>query len=311
MNISSKVPCNYNSHTILEYLAKRFTYLSKDEWLVRIGEGRLQLNQIIVIKPEIICKTDDLITYDMPSFKEPPADLNYSIVYEDEWILGINKPGNLLVHHKGRSFKSNLIYQLRNVHKPVYPDSGIVNRLDRETSGIVLVSKKKEYLSELHKLFSTKSIEKNYYAIVHGYPSLSSGVISFPIGKKTGSEIKYRFCINGENAKDSVTNYKIIKPIGKNYTLVELIPKTGRTHQLRVHMDALGHTILGDKLYSMNDEQFIKWRNNPDNYKDTLKFPRQALHCFALNFIHPFDKKECRIEASIPDDMKSFIAQNS
>ena len=136
MIISSRVPQTYNGFSILDYLTERFNYLSKEQWLNRITEGKVFCNDISCSVDTIIV-TDDVVAYDMPEFTEPPADLSYSIVYEDDWLLGVDKPGNLLVHHRGKSFKSNLIYHLRYLHDPPFEKAGIVNRLDRETSGVI------------------------------------------------------------------------------------------------------------------------------------------------------------------------------
>ena len=306
MIVSSRVPPEYNGFTILNYLAERFTYFSKEQWQKRISEGRvLYDNKLSTIG--IIIKTADVISYNMPEFDEPPADLNYTIAYEDDWLLGINKPGNLLVHHQGKSFKSNLIYCLRYIHKPPFENAGIVNRLDRETSGIVIVAKDRESLIAMNKLVAGRKVEKEYLAIVYGTPAQKSGIVDAPIGRVINSKVGYRFGVNGEKGKAAVTRYETIQSIGEKYSLLRLFPQTGRTHQLRVHMAAIGHGIVGDKLYGMNDEEFINWRGNPDSFKGKMVLNRQALHCSRMSFIHPYYEKECTISAPLPDDMKKFI----
>ncbi len=306
MIISSRVPPEHNGFTILNYLADRFTYLSKEQWQKRISEGRVFCNH----KPSngyIILKTDDVISYDMPEFVEPPADLNYTIVYEDNWLLGINKPGNLLVHHRGKSFRSNLIYHLRYVHNPPFENAGIVNRLDRETSGIVIVAKDREALTAMNKLVAGRKVEKEYLGIVPGTPAPLSGTVDAPIGKVSNSKVGYRFGIKGEKAKTAITRYETIQGIGEKYSLLKLFPETGRTHQLRVHMAAIGHIIVGDKLYGMKDEEFINWRKNPDSFKGKMVLNRHALHCSRMSFTHPYTEKKCTISAPLPDDMMKFI----
>ncbi len=305
MIISSRVPPAYAKFTVLEYLVSRFTYLTKEEWQIRISEGRIKRDETSLKEDDII-QANETIAYDMPDFVEPPADLHYKIVFEDEWLLGIDKPGNLLVHHKGRSFKSNLIYQLRYVHQPPYPTADIVNRLDRETSGIVVVAKDKETLSALNRLFAKGEVTKEYVAIVEGSLQPASGTIDKPIGKVSGGKISYRFGIDGEKPKSALTKYETLDQL-QEYSLVRLFPKTGRTHQLRVHMHALGCTILGDKLYGMSDDDYIAWQQNPELFKDRLTFSRCALHCARVAFIHPITKSPCTIEASVPKDMQSFI----
>lgn len=305
MIITSKVPANFRNLSLIEYLSKRFTYLSHEEWLLRISESRVKINDIIADVNKIVV-TDDVLSYDMPDFKEPEADLNYSIVYEDEWILAVNKPGNLLVHHQGRSFKSNLIYQLRYVHEPKYDDADIINRLDRETSGLVLVSKSKDALKKFTALFKNRSIKKEYVAIVNGMLEHETGVIDKPIGKDINSKIRSKQIVEGEKSKDAFTSFEVLER-SNNYSLIKLYPKTGRTHQLRVHMLYLGYPIVGDKFYSVDEDTFFKWCKKKEDHERVFGLNRQALHCSALSFIHPFTNKELTITANIPDDMMMLI----
>ncbi len=308
MIISSSVPQAYNGFSIPDYLTGRFTYLSKEEWLKRITEGRVYCNDI-PSGVDTIIEADDVIAYDMPEFTEPPADLSYSIVHEDEWLLGINKPGNLLVHHRGKSFKSNLIYHIRYVHNPPFEKAGIVNRLDRETSGVVIVAKNREALVAMNRVLASRKVVKEYRAIVKGSPKPDSGTIDMPIGRVSNSKVGYRYGVNGEKAKNAVTGYETLQRIGESYSLLRLVPETGRTHQLRVHMAATGHVIVGDKLYGMEDDEFIEWRRDPDNFKGKLVFHRQALHCFRMSFIHPYTEKECTISAPLPEDMQQLMQE--
>jgi RluA family pseudouridine synthase len=306
MIISSKVPPEYNGFSVIDYLTSRFTYLTNKKWQRRIAEGRIRCNNSQADSVKQV-KTGDIISYDMPEFDEPPADLSYTIVYEDEWILGINKPGNLLVHHQGKSFKSNLIYQLRHVRKPAYKNAGIVNRLDRETSGIVIVAKDRAPLIEMSKLFAKRKIKKEYLAIVHGIPEPPSSTIDLRIGRVRDSKIHYRYGIDGEKPKNAITRYETVSTGKNRFALVRLHPETGRTHQLRVHMHTIGHTIVGDKLYGMTDDEFISWRENPDAFNKKMIFQRLALHCLSLTFKHPLNNKKCKITAAIPKDMKTFL----
>lgn len=308
MIISSKVPKKFENVTVHNYLSSRFTYLTEQQWQQRLTQRRVCLNDKQCIGNEVVA-FNDMISYDMPDFTEPPADLAYKIVYEDEWILGVNKPGNLLVHHNGKSFKSNLIYQLRYVHASGYASAGIVTRLDRETSGIVVVAKTKESLKKMNTLLKERKIFKEYIAIVYGKPQPSSGTISIPIGKKENSKITYRFCIHGKNAKQALTRYTTDCVIKDTYALLKLFPETGRTHQLRVHLQSIGHTIVGDKLYGMTDDDYLNWRQNPDNPENlkNLDFNRQALHCSKIVFTHPFTNTTCKITASFPEDIESFL----
>lgn len=305
MIITSKVPANFRNLSLIDYLSKRFTYLSREEWLLRIGEDRVKINDIVSDKNRIVA-TDDSLAYDMPDFKEPDADLNYKIVYEDDWILGINKPGNLLVHHQGHNFKSNLIYQLRYVHDPLYPDTDIINRLDRETSGLVLVSKSKDALKAFNKLFKEHRIEKEYLAVVHGDLGSLEGNIDTPLGKDKDARIKSKHKVDKVNGKDAYTHYEVVEKV-RNFSILKLLPKTGRTHQLRVHLQSIGHPIVGDKFYSVDEDTFYKYIKEKDMHEEIFGMKRQALHCCGLEFVHPFTGALFKLRADIPEDIKELI----
>jgi 23S rRNA pseudouridine1911/1915/1917 synthase len=308
MIVSSKVPLHVRDRNIVDYLAERFSYLPVAGWHERVAEGRILRNNEVCAPGQNVSGGDS-ISYDMPEWLEPPADLRYGIVHEDPWLLGIDKSGNLPVHRSGKSFKSNLIYQLRYVHEPAFPDAQIVNRLDRETSGVVLVAKEAATCARLHADFRERRVGKEYYAIVHGAPSPSAGTFDAPIGRAVNSAVTYRFCINGHAAKEAITRYECVRTIGRGFALLKLYPKTGRTHQIRVHCAAAGHGIVGDKLYGLSDEEFLRWRADPGLFVGRFLFHRQALHCAAMTFNHPSDKTECRIRAAMPEEMATLIAR--
>ena len=217
--------------------------------------------------PDTIVTQGDIITYHMPD-DGPPPPLEYTVLYEDEWLLAVNKPGNLLVHAKGRYVRENLIYQLRTYHDPPLPHVNLINRLDKETSGVILLAKDKEMLREMSRQFAVGEVTKTYLAIVHGIPNPASGTISLPIGKVKQPGKGDHFGIDEVGGKTAVTHYETLKSC-KVYrrgrgergeegeleiSLLRLTPKTGRTHQLRVHTKALGHPIVGDKRYGVDDE---------------------------------------------------------
>ena len=259
------------------------------------------------ISSESITK-NDIVTYQPPSWVEPPADLNYSIIYEDQWFLGINKTGNLLVHRSGKSVRSNLMYQLRYEHEPCFKNSHSVNRLDREPSGVVLVAKDKKALRNMHQMWNSGEVKKRYVAVVDGVMKDEKGVIDLPISPMKDGLISYKQCVNKESGKDSVTHYSVLKQIGERQFLVELIPVTGRTHQIRVHLEAIGCPIIGDKLYGMSEYDYLQWRNHNEPTQSVASlFPRQALHCSSLEFYHPFTEKKCEITAELPKDMAALI----
>jgi len=305
MIFTSKVPLNAAPVTIADYLAGRFTYLDRDEWVEKIKSGRILLNDVRCTA-ESITRKGDMVSYIADNFDEPPADLNYRIIYEDQWFLGIDKPGNLLVHRAGKSFKNNLMFQLRHVHIPSYPDSHSAHRLDRETSGAVIVAKSAEARAAIQPQFSSGTIVKQYVAIVHGIPDKHEFTIDKPIGKEELSEVTYKFKVDS-SGKPAITRIEQVTPVGSSYSLLRIKPLTGRTHQIRIHLVSAGYPIVGDKLYGLSEREYLRWRDKPAEIPQTLLIDRHALHCAFIKFLHPFTNKECRIEAPMPSDIKALI----
>ncbi len=285
---------------LIDFLTERFKYLPPEGWLDRINEGLFTIGNEVCSADRVLLMKEILL-YNAPPFIEPYADLSYSIIFETDTFLAVNKPGNLLVHKKGSSITNNLIYQLRECHTPPFPQADIVNRLDRETSGVVLVSKEKSVLRELCDLFADRTIEKEYLAIVRGFLPHPQGTISLPLMPDPHGSIRSRQIVS-KLGKSAETEYEIISS-WDGYSLVRLYPKTGRTHQLRVHLASIGCPIVGDKLYGLSPEQYSQWRADPDSI--VLEFPRQALHCCAVRFT--FRDQHYEITAPMPEDMQKLI----
>lgn len=304
MEIRSTVPSNMKGLPLITYLEKRFTYLSRAQWLSRIAERRFFIDGLAA-SADAILKGGQVVLYNMPEHSEPPADLNYTIVFENEFFLAVNKPGNLLVHKSGRSIRSNLIYQLREVHEPSYRDAHIVNRLDRETSGLVLVAKCKKVLKMLNYLFQERLVQKEYHAIVDGIPSETSGDITGDICDNPATLIrsKHRVGPRGEG-KESLTAYELVRS-GPGHSLLKLWPRTGRVHQLRLHAASIGCPIIGDKLYNLPEEQYLLWQKDRTAV-EPFEVPRQMLHCNNLRFT--LWGESYNIDAPLPED---FLRQLS
>jgi len=214
----------------------------------------------------------------------------FNIVYEDQHCLVINKPPYVpsipsREHTKG-TLANGLIdyYEKHHIPSTVH----IVNRLDKDTSGLMLVAKHRF----AHSLFSTqqktKQIHRTYKAVVHGVLTLDKGTITAPIGRKIDSIIEREVCEDGQVA---VTHYEAIQRL-EDKTLVELVLETGRTHQIRVHMSSLGHPLCGDQLYGGNE----------------YEIKRQALHSSQLSFWHPLLENQLTFEAEMPEDMRELLS---
>ena len=220
-----------------------------------------------------------------------PLESNLNIIYEDNYLLAVNKPSNMPVHPSCNHFEDSL----SNIVKYYFDCIGlkrkirIVNRLDKDTSGIVIFAKN-EYIQEaLIQQMKNTTFKKEYLAILNGILEKNSDTISAPIARKENSIIER--CVNFETGDIAITHYDLIKTIDNKYSLVHFVLETGRTHQIRVHSAYIGHPILGDTLYGSS--------SNLIN--------RQALHAQKVSFIHPITKKSIILEAPLPEDMRIFF----
>lgn len=307
MLVSSKVTALFHKKSLLDYLAGRFTYQSREMWQARIVAGDVTCNGRAA-EPAQIVRQGDLVACDLPEPPLPDINLDYHIIYEDEWLLGVNKPGNLRSHGNGRFLQANLIYQLRHNHTPPYPEATLINRLDKDTSGVVLLARDGDTLREVQAQFANRTVEKKYLAVVEGIPKRAVQEIDLPIGRLPSAAGVYRFGITADG-KPAQTTMELIRPLPPNQALVRLTPKTGRTHQLRVHLAALGHSIVGDRLYSMTDVAFLAWcaDKTSKNTADNSPLPRQALHCAQTTIWHPQQKRPLTIAAPLPSDIQTFL----
>lgn len=248
--------------------------------------------------------------------------MNIPIVYEDKDLLVINKPAGLIVHGvRGKHFREGdqkeeetlvdwLLErhpEIKDVHDmtahagAINPEerAGIVHRLDRETSGIMVVPKTKEMFVYLKNLFQTREVQKTYLALVWGKVENRVGIIDKPIGIKDGTIKRTVHTKNARMIREAVTEYKVKKYLKilvdkteQDFTLVEVMPKTGRTHQIRVHMASIRHPIVGDHIYS---------GKRPD-----LGLKRQFLHAESIEFVKP-DGIKLKLSADLPEELKRII----
>jgi len=307
MKLKSKVPVIYDGWTLLDYVSARFTYLPKEEWQVRISENRHSRNDEILDENSIVYHLD-LVCYDMPEeyLDEPEANLDYKILIETKEFLVIDKPPNLMVHKHKTNIRNNLIFHLRENHEPQFPTADIVNRLDKNTSGIVLVSLNKEALSKLSRQFVDRTVKKTYFAVVVGMPNPLSGTICEPIGKIVEPTIKDidngRFCaVNLPNSKFAETRYETIKTID-GHSLVKVSPITGRTHQIRIHLAHIGTPIVADHAYGFLPNEYLNFCSEK-NIKPIIS-DRHLLHCSELEF--SFDGVNIRAVSPLPKEFTIF-----
>lgn len=236
-----------------------------------------------------------------------PENIEISIIYEDSDIVVVNKPPGMIVHPgagvSGGTLVNALLYHcedLSGVGGTLRP--GIVHRLDKGTSGLVIAAKNDEAHLLLQQQFSARRVKKHYIAIVHGVMGEKEGVISAPIGRHPTDRKK--MSVMARKARQAVTRWRERRRF-KNFSILDVFPETGRTHQVRVHMHSLGHPIVGDVQYG--SRRRARSIEAPRLRKLVQAFPRQALHAFRLQIIHPTTGEGMVFEAPLPEDMRSLI----
>ena len=239
----------------------------------------VSINDIITVNLDFDEENDNIV----------PTQMNLNIIYEDDGFLILNKPAGIAIHpsiqHYQDSLANGVKFYFENIglHKKIRP----INRLDLNTSGIVIFAKN-QYVQECLIKQMEKNIFKKYYiAFVEGTFNSNSGTINLPIARKENSIIER--CVN-KNGQIASTDYKVLAEFN-NFSVVECFLQTGRTHQIRVHMSAIGHPLLGDNLYG-NSSTLIN---------------RQALHSYKVSFIHPVTKQIMSFSCDLPDDMKLIL----
>ena len=303
MKVAAKVPAAYHGVSLLDYLTRRFTYLPQAAWQELLAGGKVSCAGECCGGERIVRRGEE-IACELPAHEPPQVNYNYRVVYEDDWLLAVDKPPGLRVHSGGKFVHANLVYHLRHLRQPPCPSVDLVNRLDADTSGLVLLAKEKAVLAALMEQFRAGTVEKRYLAVVNGRPEPAAGSIDLPLGPVANALVP-RFAVDHAHGKAAVTHYRTLRRLGSDHTLVELTLETGRTHQLRVHLAASGHPLVGDALYTMNDADYLAHRRQPSV---AALLPRQALHSHQLQFLHPVTQQTLTLSAPLAADIEAFIA---
>ncbi len=285
-----------NEKTVEKILKKKFDISSSLMTFLKLN-ARLRRNNIVCRSVDV-CKVGDILTADVSENIEccnikPNPNIDLEILFEDDFILVVNKPGNITSHpsmgNRENSLANAVMYHW--IKNGEYHNYHILNRLDKGTSGICIIAKNRFAHGVLSKQMREGIIEKKYTAIVHGTFENETGSIEFPIRRVDESVIKRMVAVDGKYAK---TNYKA-KRISDKVSLVDISLETGRTHQIRVHFSHIGHPLFGDWLYGAGDEE-------------KALIDRQALHSGYIKFLHPEDKKEMVFNQKMPSDMEYLLA---
>ncbi|MCU0382450.1 MAG: RluA family pseudouridine synthase [Cyclobacteriaceae bacterium] len=282
-----------------------------------IDAGFVRVNDKIV-KSNYRVHPADVITISLP---KPPRDTDVvpenialNIVYEDDYLLVINKPPGMVVHPAYQNWSGTLVNALAYHFQqlPTMPGNdgrpGLVHRIDKDTSGLLVIAKDEHTLTHLAKQFFDHSIERKYWAVVWGEPQPEAGTINVNLGRSLKDRRVTAAFPEGDFGRRAVTHYKTLKNL-RYVSLIECKLETGRTHQIRAHMKYIGHPLFNDATYGgdqvVKGTVFSKYKQFVDNCFEVM--PRQALHAKTLGFVHPHSGKFVQFESALPEDFVQLM----
>lgn len=286
----------YNGIRADKALSIIFDNLSRNFIQNLFEENKILINEKIA-KGKLKLSIGDIIKIDIPKpqkLEVEAEDIPLDIIYEDKDIVIVNKPKDMVVHPAPGNYTGTLVNALLNhcddlsgINGVIRP--GIVHRIDKDTSGILVIAKNDLAHNELAAQFKEHSIKREYYALVEGRIKKDEGTIDAPIGRHPNNRLKFAVC---EGGKRAVTHYKVLD-VFNSCTLIKCTLETGRTHQIRVHMAFIGHPLVGDTIYGLKKQ---KLTNNG-----------QVLHAKTLGFIHPTTKQYVEFDSELPQEYKEIL----
>ena len=300
-----------------KFLIDRLPNVTRTKIQNGIHDGFVKVNEK-PIKPNYKIHPNDVITV---SFPEPPRDTDVkpeniplNIVFEDEHLLVVNKAAGMVVHPAFQNWSGTLVnaltYHFQNLPQMAGNDGrpGLVHRIDKDTSGLLVIAKTETAMTSLAKQFFDHSIERTYQALVWGVPEPAEGTINVNVGRSLKDRRVTTAFPDGDFGRTAITHFKLLKDL-RYVSLIECRLETGRTHQIRAHVKYLGHPIFNDEMYGGNKivkgTVFSKYKQFVDNCFKII--PRQALHAKTLGFIHPATKKFIQFDSELPDDFKGVM----
>lgn len=281
-----------------KYISEKEEDLSRSRVQQLIGEGCVFVNEELC-KAKYKVKANDHIFMsfeDQMDMEATPENMDLDVRYEDHDVIVINKPKGIVVHpangNQNGTLVNGLLYHckdLSGINGVLRP--GIVHRIDKDTTGLLIAAKNDKAHASLSKQLQTKTVNRLYYALVHGVIEHEFGTIDAPIGRDPKD--RQKMTVISENSKDARTHFKVLERFD-DYTLVECRLETGRTHQIRVHMRYIGHPVVGDEKYS---------------YRKTMKTNGQLLHAYQLTFEHPVTGKTTTVDAPLPKQFEDILEE--
>jgi len=297
--------------TVLTWRSRASVHRLIDDGFVMFADGRRAVASRRV-------KAGETIVVTIPPRPEPAPDpaaaMDFAILYEDRWMVAVDKPAGLAVHPAGRRLDGTLIHAMhRRYRRPETPEHDVVprllHRIDVETSGVVAIGLDEQFHHLVARQFEDRLVHKTYMAVVHGSPSQDEGTIDLSIGPDRASEVRLKLEARADGTGlPAITHWRVVRR-GERFTLVELRPKTGRTHQLRVHMAAIGHPLVGDKIYGGNEDIFLEKMQGKLSAasRERLVLDRHALHSCELRFFHPMQGRELVLQAPLPAELAALV----
>ncbi len=300
-----------------KFLMIRLTNTTRNRVQDAIEQGMVKVNETEV-KSSYRVKPADVITISLPHPRRDteviPQDIPINIIYEDDDLLIVNKAAGMVVHPAVSNWDGTLVnalvfhFQSLPTHRNGEIRPGLVHRIDKDTSGLLVIAKNDQAMTHLAKQFFDHSIERTYQALVWGEPKIEKGIIVGNIGRSLKDRKIMAVFPDGLNGKEAVTHYKTLKPL-RCVSLVQCNLETGRTHQIRVHMKHLGNPLFNDSTYG--GDQILRGTTN-GSYRKFVEnafalCPRQALHAKSLGFKHPRTQEWMQFDSELPDDMVAVI----
>ena len=300
-----------------KYLSDHLRDTSRHRVQLAIEAEYVRVNDKVV-KSNYKVRPLDVITLMMPyrrrGIEIKPEPIPLDIVYEDEDLLVVNKPAGMVVHPGHGNYSGTLVNALAyDLGRPGEESEDgrmglLVHRIDKDTSGLLVVAKEDAAQIELARQFFHHTIERRYWALVWGNIADDEGTINAPIGRDPNDRLRFRVCADETQGKHAVTHFRVLERFGY-VTLVECRLETGRTHQIRVHMNYIGHPLFNDTRYGgdriLKGTLYTKYKQFIDNCFALC--PRQALHAKTLGFVHPRTKKGISLDSEIPSDMSALL----
>ena len=319
--LSLKVDKGQEPLRIDKFLVARIENASRNKIQKALESGMVLVNSKQVQPNYKIKPLDEIIVYsDKEAHGEEivPEEMPLNIQYEDEQVMIVNKPPGLVVHPASGNYTGTLINGVAwhllqkndTINEQNLPRWGLVHRIDKNTSGLMVLAKTEKAVRSLAKQFFDHTVRRQYIALAWGDLTEDAGTIVAHVGRHQRFRKLFDAYPEGEHGKEAITHYKVLERFGY-VTLVQCVLETGRTHQIRVHMQHIGHPLFNDDTYGgdkiVKGTVFSKYRQFVDNCFAAC--PRQALHAKTIGFIHPATGEEMLFESELPEDMSSVIAK--